>query len=124
MQNDPLWVFMFAIKRGFTVEQSDALRLKRIKRNEQLARVRTLWAEERHSRWRDALQKKQTEDPGASTAALKRQIVLEDWQRYPEDWPRDRYPASKSGPDDIDRHAYETALERLKKSLQKNGNFS
>ena len=50
-------------------------------------RPRTLYV----ARWMAAL----PPGDGALTKATCRVIAIEDWQSHPEDWPRDRYPASQ-----------------------------
>ena len=42
-----------------------------------------------------------------------------DWQRHPTDWPRDRYPASKSDLDDMDAAFLRAAEDRVRHALRK-----
>jgi len=50
-----------------------------------------------------------------------RAIAWLDWQRHPQDWPRDKWPASRSDPDDIDPVMIGGASNRVKKALQRGG---
>jgi len=47
-----------------------------------------------------------------------RTIAWLDWQRHPEDWPRQKWPASRFDPEDIEPNLLPAARERVKKALQ------
>ena len=77
-----------------------------------------------HARWsamfagRDAELEELLASDGLSRL---RAIAWLDWQRHPQDWPRDKWPASRSDPDDIDPVMIGGASNRVKKALQRGG---
>jgi hypothetical protein len=50
-----------------------------------------------------------------------RAIAWLDWQRHPEDWPRDKWFASRADPEDLDPQLLVGAAETVKKALQRAG---
>jgi transcriptional regulator with XRE-family HTH domain len=79
--------------------------------------------DELHERWlrmyecgRDAELEALVGDGGWSRI---RAIAFLDWQRNPPDWPRARYPASRSDAESIDPRFLTTAKQRVEKGLQK-----
>jgi hypothetical protein len=50
-----------------------------------------------------------------------RAIAWLDWQRHPEDWPRERYPASRTDADDADPKSLRPMERRLRDALRARG---
>jgi transcriptional regulator with XRE-family HTH domain len=78
----------------------------------------------RHARW---LQMHQGEDSELEELATDggcdrlRLIVLLDWQRHPEDWPRSDWPSDPHDQASLDQVYVEGARSRVKKALQRAG---
>jgi hypothetical protein len=77
---------------------------------------------ELHERWR-AMRDGQDPELEELLAAdgMKRTpaIAWLDWQRYPVDWPREKWPASRSDPDDMDGTFMRAAADRVWQALRK-----
>jgi hypothetical protein len=77
---------------------------------------------ERHARW---LSMDLREDPELEELLTEsecdrlRMIVLLDWQRHPEDWPRDVWRASRLDSDQLEPRLMRAAGDRVRKALQR-----
>jgi DNA-binding XRE family transcriptional regulator len=121
-QRNPLWVYRWAIKRGYSDEHADRLMARCQERNERHAKLRTAEfgpAYERHHRWASLWIALRAEYPEIDPPLLIGDVAERDWQENFEDWPRDRYPASGSCGESIDPRYRKAARDRVQKALQK-----
>ena len=105
--------------RRYGKEHAKKLGDRAIERKRLYARIRTTeHAHGRHERWR-ALADEFTA-VGEPASLIPGLVALRDWQERPEDWPRDRYPASKTDPGDFQNgRVRELVRDRVRKALQK-----
>src|SRR5262249_37652461 len=75
--------------------------------------------EQLHTRWRVMFES--DGDGELSLMERYRMVALLDWQQHPEDWPRDKWPSSRSDLDDLPEPLLSGAAARIKKALQRAG---
>jgi len=64
-------------------------------------RPRGTGATELHMRWREMFESPKCKRECASNAERYRWVADNDWRQHPEDWPRDKFPASLKYPDEM-----------------------
>jgi hypothetical protein len=52
-------------------------------------------------RWREMFESPECRQECPSDAARHRWVADNDWRQHPEDWPRDKFPASLRYPDEM-----------------------
>jgi len=124
---DPHWQFQRTVDRWG--ERKDSARRAATKLRDTLRRPRGGRPAKLalHERWRAMYEGRDAEleellaDDSLSRDGLSRirAVAFLDWQRHPDDWPRDRYPSSRHDADEIDRSFLRPAEDRVRKGLKK-----
>jgi len=124
---DPAFVKRWARKSGRTQSQAEKLAARAQQRSQRYKRLRAglRHAQDRHQRWLERWEQLRCETPDDDPVMLVTLVALEDWQTHLDDWPRERYPASKSDPLDFaNGRVRKAAYDRVRKALQNTGKNS
>jgi hypothetical protein len=127
MAKDSQWQFEHTIGRWGHRQESAKRAARKLAHELQRRRGGRPRAEERTGRWRAMYEGRDPElesmlDPGLdgeNGLSRYRLLVWLDWQRHAEDWKRDRYPASRTHPGEIDPAFLRAGEDRVRKALGK-----
>lgn len=124
LHRSPEFVRRWARRHGFSRQKADELAARAAERADREKRLRSgiTTADKRHARWRWMYEGNNPElEELLATDGLSRYraIAWLDWQRHPEDWPRNQYPASRCDQEDIDPKFLRTAEDRVRHGLRK-----
>jgi hypothetical protein len=123
---DPEWLLLWAGSTGMNLGEAIAYRQRvelRVERGRSL-RTGLTHKQDLHQRWHDlwlALQAEYADAfPGESSSRFFADVALIDWSDHPEDWPRERYPGSRSDSRDFaDGYVRHAARERVRRAVMR-----
>ncbi len=120
IHRDPDFVYRWAIARGWTERDADRLAGRCRRRRQRYAAFRAGRhpAETTHVRWREMANELRAKHPERSENSRLGEVALIDWQRNPDAWPRDRYPASEDDAQDMDQEVFGAAVKRVRQGIK------